>query len=188
MDIVIGAQIVGLRDKLPLLTEEELAQVIALYKEFKENARTIAVYGQLADLFAAGEIVATIPGWAAVNVWSQERGVNVQTVIPKEGAATFIDAYAIPPDCDNRETVLAWINESIGPEMQACQAEGLAGGVVNPDGVPLVQDPAIKAMYDYDNLDQLFERAPVFDTPPLESEEYTTYDEWLTAWEELKAA
>ncbi|NIM94761.1 MAG: extracellular solute-binding protein [Anaerolineales bacterium] len=186
--IIIGGRMLGLGDKLPLITREELDQIIDMWLEFKEKARTIAIYGDEADLFVSGEIIATIPGWAAVNVWSQERGANVQMYIPKEGANTFIDAFAIPPDSDNRETVLAWINESIGPEVQACQASALAAGVVNPNAVPLT-DPDIAAIYDYDNLDNIFEIAPVYDLPPLEPDgEHTTYDEWITAWEEFKAA
>ncbi len=185
--VLTGGQILGYGDKIPYLTKEELDEIMELWLEFKANARTIAIYGDLTDLFVAGEIVACIPGWAAVNVWSQERDVNVQMYIPKEGASAFIDAFAIPPGSDNRETVLAWINESIGPEMQACQASALAAGVVNPKAVPLTE-PSIAAMYDYERLDEIFEIAPVFDMPPRESDEYATYDDWVEAWEEVKAA
>jgi spermidine/putrescine transport system substrate-binding protein len=185
--IITGGMMLGYGDRLPNLTKEELREVMDLWKRFKANARTIAVYGDLTDLFVAGEIIASIPGWAAVNVWAGERGTNVQMYIPKEGASTFIDAFAIPPGSDNRETVLAWINEAIGPEMQACQAKALAAGVVNPKAVPLTE-PSIAAMYDYDNLDQIFKVAPIFDMAPRESAEFTTFEEWVAAWEEFKAS
>ncbi|MDI7274827.1 MAG: extracellular solute-binding protein [Anaerolineae bacterium] len=185
--IITGGVILGYGDKLPYLTKEELGKVMDLWKQFKANARTFAVYGDLTDLFVSGEIVASIPGWAAVNVWAQERDVNVQMYIPKEGATSFIDAYAIPPGSDNRDTVLAWINESIGPEMQACQAKALAAGVVNPKAVPLT-DPAIAAMYDYNKLDEIFKIAPVFDMGPRGTTEFATYDDWVAGWEELKAS
>ena len=184
--ILTGAVILGLQDKLPNLTRDELNQILELWLEFKARARTIAIYGDLTNLFVSGEILASIPGWAAVNVWSKDRGVNVEMYVPEEGATSFIDAFAIPPDSDNRETVLAWINESIGPEMQACQAQALAAGVVNPAAVPLTE-PTIAAMYDYEKLGEIFERAPIFDTPPRESDEFATYNDWVQMWEELKA-
>ena len=184
--VITGAMALGYGDKVPNLTPEELDEIMDFWRELRAKARTIAVYGDLTDLFAAGEIVATIPGWAAVNVWAGERDLNVGMYIPQEGATTFIDAYAIPPESDNRETALAWINESISPEVQACQAEALAAGVVTPDAVPLT-DPEIAAMYDYDGLDELFEIAPVFDIGPRESDEYATYEDWIAAWEGVKA-
>ncbi len=185
--IITGGVILGYKDKVPNLSKEELGKIMDLWKQLKANARTIAVYGDLTDLFVSGEIVASIPGWAAVNTWAQARDCNVQMYIPKEGATSFIDAFAIPPDSDNRETVLAWINEAIGPEMQACQAKALAAGVVNPKAVPLT-DPAIAAMYDYSKLDDLFKMAPVFDMGPRGTTEYATYDDWVAAWEEFKAS
>ncbi len=184
---VMASHMLGYSEKFPNLTQEELDAVIEQLKEFKAQARAIAPsYGDLTDMLVAGEIVATIPGWAAVNIWAQERGVNVQMSVPKEGSYTFIDAFAIPVGSDNVETVLAWINHSLSPEVQACQAKALAAGVVNPKAVPLL-DPTTAALYPYDKLDELFALAPVYPLPPLESEEYTTYDDWIAAWEEFKA-
>lgn len=185
--ILTGGKILGYGDKLPNLTKDELNKIMELWLEFKANARTIAIYGDLTDLFVSGEIVASIPGWAAVNTWAQARGTNVQMYVPQEGASSFIDAFAVPQGCDNRDTVLAWINESLGPEMQACQAKALAAGVVNPKAVPLTE-ASVAAMYDYKNLEKIFEIAPVFDMAPRESTEYAIYDDWVAAWEELKAA
>jgi spermidine/putrescine transport system substrate-binding protein len=185
--IVVAGRILGYGDLLPNLTPDQLVEVKDFLLRVKAHSRTIAPsFGDLSDLLVSGEVVATFPGWAAVNVWAQERGANIQHTIPEEGGFTFIDAFAIPAVSDNVETVLAWINESLSPEIQACQAAALAAGVVNPDAVPLL-DEATAALYDYDQIDQVFAKAPVYELPPRESDQYATYDEWLQMWEEVKA-
>lgn len=185
----IGAQILGFADDLPNLSNEQLDEILDLFGEFRANARTIAFYGDLAELFAAGEIVASIPGWGAVNVWSAERGAQVEMNIPKEGAFTFIEAFAMPEGSDNPATVHAWMNQALSPEVQACAAASLAGGVVNPAALALLETdhPEIAALYDYENLDQLFEVAPVFDLPD-EGGDGPKYSDWISKWETFKAS
>jgi spermidine/putrescine transport system substrate-binding protein len=186
----IGGQILGFTKDIPNLSRKQLDQIIDLFKQFRKNARTMALYGDLAQLFASGEIVACIPGWGAVNVWSQQRGAKVEMNVPREGAFTFIEAYAIPKGSKNASTVNAWINEAISPEVQVCAAASLAGGVVNPKAVPLLQKahPELAKLYDYAHLDDLFKIAPVFDLPTWKQEEGPTYSDWVTTWENFKAS
>ncbi len=186
--IVIAARILGYGDQLPELTPNQLEEVKQYLLQVKSHARAIAPsFGDMADLLVSGEAVASFPGWAAVNVWTKERGANIQHTIPEEGGFTFIDAFAIPAVADNVETAHAWINQTITPETQACQAAALAAAVVNPDAVPFLDEDTAK-LYDYENIEQLFEKAPVYSLPPRESEQYATYDQWLQMWEEVKAA
>jgi spermidine/putrescine transport system substrate-binding protein len=185
--VIMGASAVGLSDKIPNLSQDELAQVKEFLLKVKAQARGIAPsFGDLTDMLVSGEIVVTFPGWAAVNVWAQERGVNVQHTIPKEGGFTFIDAYAIPKNADNVDATVEWINQALTPDVQACQAAYLAAGVVNPDAVPLL-DEGTAALYEYDDMDAFFSKAPVYGSPPTESDDYATYDDWLNMWEEVKA-
>lgn len=187
-NIIMAASAVGLQDKIPNLSKDELAQVKDFLLQVKAQARGIAPsFGDVTDMFVAGEIVATFPGWAAVNIWAKERGANVQHTIPKEGGYAFIDAYAIPQNADNVETALAWINHTLTPEVQACQAANLAAGVVNPDAVALL-DETSRSLYDYADLDGFFKKARVYGSPPTTSDEFTTYDEWLAMFEEVKAS
>jgi spermidine/putrescine transport system substrate-binding protein len=112
--------------------------------------------------------------------------VKIAHTIPAEGGFAFIDAFAIPAGSDNVETVVQWINEAIGPKAQACQAAALAAGVVNPEAVPLL-DEKTAALYDYTKIEDVFKNAPVYSLPPRESDQYATYDQWLSMWEEVKA-
>ena len=186
--VVVAGRILGYGDQLPNLTPDQLAEVKALLLEYKTQARGIAPsFGDLSDLLVSGEVIVTYPGWAAVNIWAQERGVNVQHTIPAEGGFAFIDAFAIPASADNVETSVQWINEAIGPQVQACQAAALVAGVVNPEAVPLL-DEKTAALYDYNKIEEVFKNAPVYSLPPRESDQFATYDDWLSMWEEVKAA
>ena len=82
---------------------------------------------------------------------------------------------------------MAWINEALTPEVQACQATALAAGVVNPKALPLV-DKATAGMYDYDHLEEYFKKVRYYGYPPSESTEVATYEQWNTMWQEVKAA
>ena len=185
--VIIAGRILGFGDQLPNITPEQLAEIKELILQFKSQARGIAPsFGDLNDLLVSGEVIVTYPGWAALNNWAEERVVNVQHTIPAEGGFTFIDAYAIPTSSDNYDTAIAWINESLSPEVQACQAAALSAGVVNPDAVPLL-DETTASLYPYESISEVFEKAPVYSLPPLESDIYATYDDWLSMWEEAKA-
>ena len=187
-EIVNAACAIGLNDKIPNLTAQELDEVKTFLLKMKAQARAIAPsYGDLTDMLVSGEVVATFPGWAAMNVWAKARQVNVKITIPAEGSYSFCDAFAIPTQADNVETVLAWANEVLSPEVQACQALNLAAAVVNPLAVPLL-DEGTAAMYPYDNLDEFFKKVPFYTMPPTKSDQYTTYDQWIAMWDEVKAA
>jgi hypothetical protein len=63
----------------------------------------------------------------------------------------------------------------------------LAGGIVNLKARPFLHE-SVKNLYDYDDLGSLFEKAPFTDLPPQESKKYTTYEDWVAAWEEFKVS
>src|SRR5436305_1899428 len=90
----------------------------------KANARLIVPsYGNMGDLFASGEILAATPGWAAVNSFAASKGDHaVKHVAPKEGSATFCDAFFIPNGAKDTDVVYAYINEAFSLEAQAQEA------------------------------------------------------------------
>ena len=138
-------------------------------------------------MLISGEAIAAFPGWAALNVWAAASNVNVKMNVPKEGGFAFTDAYAIPVGADNVDTTLAFINEALSPEVQACQALALSAGVVNPKAVPLL-DKVSAGMYDYTNLEDYFGKARFYGYPPSTSDQYATFEQWNNVWLEVKAA
>lgn len=172
---------------VPEYTQDEFKQCAALLRRFRGQIRTFAPsFGDLANQFSGGEILASFVGWAAVGVFAGPKA-HVKSTIPKEGSYSFCDSYAIPPTADNIDTVDAFINEALTAEVQAKQAESLSAGVVNPDAVPLMSKD-VAALYPYDQLDAHLERAPFYPRAPLEAEGgVMTQNDWLKEWEKIQA-
>jgi spermidine/putrescine transport system substrate-binding protein len=171
------------------MNQAEFEEVKGWLKALVENAKTIAPsYGDLSNLLISGEVAATFVGWGALDVWGQNEGVDTTSVLPKDGVVTMVDAYAIPPETDNRAAALAWLNLMLTDEVQLSVANDLLTAVVTPDTVPLITDDNVRAMYDYDNFESLVKSNPPPLFPPNEATgDQVTFGDWLKGWEEIKA-
>jgi spermidine/putrescine transport system substrate-binding protein len=139
--------------------------------------------------FIAGDIALSFLGWAAYKSFGAQAGKKtIETTWPKQGGGlAFSNAWAIPPGADNTDTVYAWINETLKPDINAATATFLVGGVV-VKGAQEKLDPTMAALYPYENLEAFFALAPLQQDPPIKSKEFVTRDRVLAAWQEVKAA
>lgn len=188
--IVIGAHVLGIFRVDSLYTTPQLNAIISFWSDLKKNARLIVPsYGNMADLFVAGEIVAATPGWAAVNSFAASKGLmSVKHTLPSEGSAMFCDAFFIPSGASNVDTVYAFINQAFSAEAQAQEAANLVQAAVNPAAVALM-DPATKALYPYDKINDLLNTsAPLEAIPAAGATGYASFDDWNKAWESFKAS
>ena len=72
--------------------------------------------------------------------------------------------------------------------VNAAAAEFLVAAVTVEDAVQHL-DEATAALYPYDEIDSLLERAPFYNNPPVDSPEgYVTYQEWIDTWQEIKGS
>lgn len=179
------------------LPKAEYAEIEDFLTKMVAQAKSVAPsFGDMTNQLVAGDIVACYQGWAYQNSLAAGAGnKNVKTKVPKEGAFSFCDLYAIPSTADNVDTVHAWINETLVPERNAAIAEYLVAAVTVEDSVDLINADT-KALYPYDDLElgdstgerlsKLFEAAPFYGMPPSESDEYITFSEMSEKWEEIK--
>jgi spermidine/putrescine transport system substrate-binding protein len=187
---VIGAYVLGIYRADSLYTPDQLNQILDFWKQMKANARLIIPsYGNMADLLASGEIVAGTPGWAAVNSFAADKGDDaVKHTVPKEGAATFCDAYMIPAEAQDVDTAYAFIDEAFTPEAQAAEAQYLVQAAVVPNALALMDD-ATRELYPYDEIDELLTKsAPLEAIPAKTPSGYANYQDWVKGWEGVKAA
>ncbi len=75
----------------------------------------------------------------------------------------------------------------LDPEVNAAAAEFLVGAVTVADAVQHL-DEATASLYPYAEIDSLLERAPFYNNPPVESDEYVTYQQWIDQWQEIKGS
>lgn len=174
--------------KMDQLTADQFETCKSYLKELlgqtKKNSPTV---GDAASLLASGEAALMYSGWFAIAGFAAAAGgKSIKPALPDKGGYTYVDSYAILPDADNVDTALAFVNQSLVPQTAAEAAISLTGGTAVADAVPLLTDE-LRALYSYDKLDELFEKAPLFGVPPQQSDEYVTYQQMLDAWDELKA-
>jgi spermidine/putrescine transport system substrate-binding protein len=187
--IVIGAHALGYFRIDSLYTKRQLDRIIAFWTALKKNARLIVPsYGNMADLFNAGEIVAATPGWAAVNSFAAAKGhKNVKHVVPKEGSSTFCDAFFIPNGAKDLDPVYEYINRAFSLEAQAQEAEFLVQASVCPKAVPLMNRQT-RALYPYGQISQVLTKsAPLKALPVKVPKGFVSFADWNAAWERFKA-
>jgi spermidine/putrescine-binding protein len=171
------------------MTKAQLGEVKKFLLALKANAKTIAAsYGDLSNLLISGEVVADFVGWAALDVWAANEGVQVTSILPTDGVVISIDAYAMAKTVDNRDAALAWLNLMLTDEVQLAVANELLTATVCPETAKLITDPNVKKLYDYDNFNAFIEKYPLHLFPPTEGTgDQVTFTDWMKTWEEVKA-
>jgi spermidine/putrescine-binding protein len=183
-----AAHVLGLNSSR--MTESDFKTVTDWLKALAKQTKGVSPsYGDVSTRFIAGDIALAFMGWAAYKSFATQAGKKtIETVWPKKGGGlAFSNAWAIPPGADNVDTVYAWINETLRPEINAATATFLVGGVV-VEGAEKLLDPTMASLYPYKDLDAFFEIAPLQEDPPLESKEFVTRQKVLAAWQEVKSA
>jgi len=161
------------------LTMDELSRTIDYLINIKLNhARTLSSsYGEAVDLFARGEVVTSAIGWDAMVGFAAAKGKELAFAIPEEGVQVFMDTLAIPKGAPNLDLAYAMIDQMISAEGQKTIADDLTQAVITRAAVPMVS-PENQAIYQYDDLAALFERARLYPFWPLEPEgDFVTHDQ-----------
>ena len=179
------------------LPKDEYTEVRDYLEKMVAQAKTVSPgFTEMTNALVNGEADVCFQGWAYQNYLAAQAGhATVKTKTPEEGAFSFCDLYAIPSTTDNAETVDAWINEALVPEMNARIAEYLVAAVTVEAATDLINADT-KALYPYDDLElgdstgerlsKLFEIAPFYGNPPIDSDEFVTFSEMQEGWEEIK--
>ena len=179
------------------LPKAEYSEIRDFLTKMVAQTKTVSPgFTEMTKALVDGEADVCYQGWAYQNYLGAQAGnKNVKTKTPKEGAFSFCDLYAIPSTTDNTDTVHAWINESLDPIQNARIAEYLVAAVTVEASVDEINADT-KALYPYDDLElgdttgerlnKLFELAPFYGNPPIESDEFVTFAEMQESWEEIK--
>lgn len=168
------------------LTHDQLKATFDLMiKIKKEHARTIAAtYGELAGLFATGEVVMA-PAWQPVTVWAGANAPPLKWVKPKEGFMVFVDCVAMAAEAPHKDLNYKLLNQALSPEGQAKAAETNLTACTVKDAVPLLSE-APRGMYPYGDIAGFFAKSGgrMYPFYPIEADgQHATFDEVLEAWE-----
>lgn len=171
------------------LTRDQLARVMEKLRTFKPQLLSIAPsYGELPAMYQRGEILVSLPDWTPTAVAAGDAGVDVRSTIPAEGAFSFVDNWMAVAGAENPAGAYAVMNQAISAEAQGIIGVSTGLGIVNPGGVGALGDAVAKA-WRYEQIEETFKQAPLYAGVPTDSEgDIATYEDWLAAWTDFKAA
>ncbi|KRB29134.1 MULTISPECIES: ABC transporter substrate-binding protein [Mesorhizobium] len=181
------ARLVGLGDKYPLLTREELGKAFENYVLYRNQARLISInQGDVANFVASKEVAAVLVADPSIITQVRAQGVPLEMAIPEEGPVLWVDAWFIPISADNIDTAHAFINQSLDPQIQAKVATAVVQAPVSKKAVELLDADARKRI-DYSKINEIF-ASGLPGIPPVDDDgEHATYADWVQAWQEFKA-
>ncbi|WP_166361571.1 ABC transporter substrate-binding protein [Pseudomonas akapageensis] len=184
----IIAIIAGYGDKFPNLTRAEFDDAFEKLKPYRDQCRVFASSaGDAVSLLASGEVDAVFSLSAFAPTETAKRGVETALSVPEEGAALWCDALFIPKTAKDVPLALEFINKVLEPETQAKMATTMFSAVTNQKAIPLLP-PALRETFDYNNLDSFFQKSKLYGQPPLSSDKYVTYAEWVDQWANFKGS
>jgi len=158
-----------------------LSQIIA------QSSGVSPSFGDVTTKLTSGDAVVAFQGWSAVNKFAADAGTKtIKWTLPKEGGFTACDCWAIASTADNDDAVYSWMNETLKPDVHAAAADYVVGGVTVGDAFPLVSK-GVQKLYPRDQQEEVLAQAPLYNNPPVESDEFVTFEEVLKNWQELKA-
>ena len=187
--ITQAARAIGVNHDPSLLTPAEFQQCKDLLIKMKRGARAIVTsFGEAKSMLISGEA----DGWFSANIMiaaqAKQEGYDIWGCIPKEGTLIFIDSYCIPKNAPNLAGAYALCNELLTDNVQITGVvDNLYCGAVTKSAVAKLNADQ-KSLYPYDDMDKFFTQNILNGPIPLESDKYATMEDWVTMWEEVKAA
>lgn len=170
------------------MSRDELDEVAAVAKELIQNAAAFNTsYQDANDRLIAGDVDLAMSGWEAQVSWAAERGVTLDFGFYDESRSGWWDGLAIPATAEHPECALEYIDQMISADVQAEVATNLLSGTVNVDAIDNVGKDA--QLYDYTVVtDPQYIESLAGLTPPEESVDGdVTFQDWLDAWQAIKA-
>lgn len=166
------------------LTQDELDATMELLRKFKPQVASIQPGSELTGQLVRGEVLVSTPDWAPSIVQAREQGLEVEAAMP---ALTFIDGWLVVKGAENLAADYKVIDQAISKEAQIAAGKALGLGVVN-EAAAAELPKAVRDAWPYDDVDGLLSTAPAYSGVPVKSDEYTTLQDWVKAWQQFKAS
>ncbi len=188
-NMLIGALVATGTETPQNLTAEQLEKTIDFLIEVKKQSRVVAAsWGDLADAISRGDVAVTFNGWETMVKFCGDKGKVVKYIYPKERTNAWLDNYCIAKDAPNLDAAYELCNRVIDIAGQKRLAENAIQAIVNTDAIAAL-DPKIRDLYPYDSIADFGKKAGFFGFPPTEkNDQFTTFSDWLKAYERFKTA
>lgn len=179
--ITITALYLGIKDPYNL-SDEQFEQVKQALVKQKPLIRTYTTgFGELANAFTAGEVVAGLSQGEYLHKMLLDQNIKAKQIIPKEGALGWIDTWAMVKGTKKQDLAYKWINHVLSVDTQKTAMEKLYYGGVNKELPNIISDEVkgLFNMYDETVMKQYFDKLVLMDTPE-------SWDKRINLWNEIK--
>jgi spermidine/putrescine transport system substrate-binding protein len=117
------------------------AEIKAAYELLKQLMPNVVAFNSDAPRmpFLAGDVNLGMI-WNGEVTQAQTENKNIQYIYPKEGAAFWVDSFAIPAKAPNTENALKFINFMLRPESAKACVEFVGYATANKAALPLLDE------------------------------------------------
>ncbi|MGK2882964.1 MAG: ABC transporter substrate-binding protein [Mycobacterium sp.] len=179
----------GIKDPYSL-TAEQLDAAVALLKEQNSILGEYwSDYTKEVQAFTSGTSVLGT-SWQVIANMLKADDVPIETVVPTEGSTGWSDTWMISSTAPHPNCMYEWMNYIISPEANAQVAEYFGEAPSQTLSCDLTSDKEHCATYHADDADYA-SQIHYWTTPQKQcvdgsGDNCTSYDEWVTKWQEIK--
>jgi len=137
--VVLMAMIVGGVKNLYSLSEADIERVKEGFLSLAPQIRTLTTGAtDMINLIASGDAVIGMAFGEQTAYVANQKGLNIQLTIPREGATGWLDCWAISAGTQNKELAEKWINHTIIKKYNKMMSDtiGYPGCSNPPEGPP----------------------------------------------------
>ena len=168
-------------------TPEQFEKTVEIATKWMTTFKTLSPsWGDLQDLILKEEVILSPCCMESFVEFGKQEGIPLAMTIPKEGTFGWFDYNMLVKDAPNPEAAYAYIDFMLEGKWQADVAMLNNFGVCTETALDFIS----KEMYNewnYGDVENILANAIYMELPPEESDMYVTKDQWVTAYEEIKA-
>ncbi|HQR26085.1 MAG TPA: ABC transporter substrate-binding protein [Nocardioides sp.] len=179
----------GIKDPYALDEDQLKAAVDLLKEQNKHVGEYWSDYLKQIQAFTNGDSVIGTSWQVIVNL-AQADKVPVEAILPEEGATGWSDTWMVSSKTEHRNCAYAWLDHIISPEANAQVAEWFGEAPSNAKACDLTSEGFCES---YHAGDEAYAEQIHYWTTPIEQcldgrtdVKCTTYQDWQTAWTEIK--
>ncbi|HTN81040.1 MAG TPA: ABC transporter substrate-binding protein [Acidimicrobiales bacterium] len=174
------------------LDKDQLAAAVDLLKGQKKNLSEYwSLYTDEQSAFDNGTSVIGTTWQVITNLVDADGKVKVKAIVPKEGSTGWSDTWMISSKAAHPNCMYMWMNYIISPKVNAEVAEWFGEAPANAKACAETADP--NHCTTYHATDEAYASSLAYWTTPTKDcldgrgDKCTTYQDWTTAWDEVKA-
>ena len=180
----------GIKDPYSL-TPEQLDAAVELLKKQRENIGEYwADYTKAVQAFESGTSVIGTTWQVIANLIGTDNKVQVNTVLPKEGATGWSDTWMISSKSAHPNCMYKWMDWITSPKINAQVAEYFGEAPAQTKACEFTTEKDFCDIFhatDADYAAQIhYWTTPQKNCVDGSGDNCTTYDEWVTKWQQIK--